>query len=182
VLTLRGAYTLATFQADVATMRTRYDAVKAGERAASDGRGARDELLDQAYDRMIQYRQRLPLTLEPDDPLLASMPKVTPSPGGGSGPAAPVLTGDWNAASQFAALDWTPYDDPNLQDYQPWFTPGPTFDQATATSITPTGPSVTDLNTIEGLTNPGDTATYRIYAILSTGEQIASNDLTITRP
>ena len=82
-LTLRGNYALADFQADVATMRSRYDDVKRGERVSRDARGVRDELLAAALERMSQYRERLPLVLEPDAPLLASMPELYPSNGGG---------------------------------------------------------------------------------------------------
>ena len=93
-LTLRGNYALADFQADVATMRSRYDEVKRGERVSRDARGVRDELLAAALERMSQYRERLPLVLEPDAPLLASMPELYPSNGGGDDPepADPLLS------------------------------------------------------------------------------------------
>ena len=35
--------------------------------------------------------------------------------------------------------------------------------------------------TTEGLANPGDVATYRVYVILNTGNESGSNDVTITR-
>lgn len=84
-LVLRGGYDLATFTTDLATMRQYYDAVKAAERANRDGRGQRDELLEAAYDRMVQYRQRVPLVLAPDDPLVTSMPLLRSASNGGGG-------------------------------------------------------------------------------------------------
>lgn len=106
-MTLRGGYALAQFQTDVATMRTRYDAVKAAERATSDGRGTRDELLESAYDRMVQYRQRLPLTLAADHALVLSMPKITPSSGGnGGGPVLPTFPFNWLQSEPGTVLIW----------------------------------------------------------------------------
>ena len=89
-LTLRGNYALADLQADVATMRSRYDEVKRGERVSRDARGVRDELLAAALERMSQYRERLQLALEPDAPLLASMPDLYPSNDGEPVPTDPM--------------------------------------------------------------------------------------------
>ncbi|MCA9219802.1 MAG: hypothetical protein KDA71_05710, partial [Planctomycetales bacterium] len=68
--------------------------VKRGERVSRDARGVRDELLAAALERMSQYRERLPLVLEPEAPLLASMPELYPSNGGGDDPepADPLLS------------------------------------------------------------------------------------------
>jgi hypothetical protein len=180
-LTLRGEYTLAGFQTDLQTLRAAFDAVTEAENNQEIARKQRDELLEPLRERMLQYRAMVELQYGEGHPFVASLPDVYPPSGGGSGEQF-VLSGSWDAALVFAALEWTPHDDPDLQDYQPWYTQGATFDQNTAISITSQGPGVTQLNTIEGLTFPGDVATYRIYAVLSTGEQIASNDLTITRP
>lgn len=104
-LILRGGYTLALFNADLATMRARYDAVQAAERALRDGRGVRDELLKAALGRMSDYRKRLPLVLEPDDPLLASMPQLYPA-GGTSAPDAPTGLTLQEGAGQTIDASW----------------------------------------------------------------------------
>jgi hypothetical protein len=62
-------------------------------------------LLEVAYDHMVQYRERLPLTLEPEDPLVASMPTITPS-GGTPAPEAPTGLTLVEAASQNVDASW----------------------------------------------------------------------------
>jgi len=176
---LRGNYALAQFQADIATMRTRFDAVKAGERAEQDGRGVRDELLDAAYRRMIQYRERLPLVLEPDDPLLASMPKVTPSPG--STPDAVVLSGYWDEGMMQAVLSWTASSDQDLQVYEIRGCIGATYDEATSQFLANYQPGVLGTPTLFGLIDPGDTVTFKVFVHLTTGNKAGSNPVTITR-
>ena len=178
-MTLRGNYTLANFQTALATMRTRYDAVKAAERTAADGRGMRDELLDAAYQRMVQYRERLPLVLEPDDPLLASLPQLTPNPG--STPDAVVLSAFWDGALSLAQLSWTESTDPNLQVYQVRACLGPTWDEAQASVIANYAPTTLSTGITTGLVNPGDQTTFKIFVILSTGNQAGSNAVTVTR-
>jgi hypothetical protein len=179
-LLLRGGYTQAGLDADMATLRTAYQLVDDAENDIEMRRKQRDALLDPFRERMLQYRAAIQLEYDEGHPFTQSLPDVSPSPG--STPDAVTLSGAWDAAMLFAVLNWTALNDPDLQDYQPWYTQGATFDQNTAISITSQGPNVTQLNTVEGLSLPGDVATYRIYAVLSTGEQIASNDLTITRP
>ena len=179
-MTLRGNYTLANFQAQVATMRTRYDAVKAAERASTDGRGTRDELLDEAYLRMVQYRERLPLVLEPDDPLVASLPQITPSPG--STPDGTTASGDWDAASGDALITWDETANANLDHYEIRMTPGPTYNSSSATAIGSVQSGTTEFRTTDGLANSGDVASYKIYVVLTTGNEAGSNAVTITRP
>jgi len=179
-LTLRGSYPLATFQTDLASMRTRYDAVKAAQRAAADGRAQRDELLDAAYQRMVQYRQRLPLVLQPDDPLVASMPQITPQPG--ATPDAVTASGSWDDAAGEAVITWGESTDANLDHYSIRMSPGATYDAASATEIDTAGPGTTELRTTDGLANSGDTASYRVYVVLTTGNTAGSNTVTITRP
>ena len=103
-LVLRGGYTLAQLQTDLATFRQHLDTVKAATLNQRNRRGERDELLQAAFQRMTQYRAMLPLVLEPTDPLLNSMPRLRPADSGGGGgedepadevpaaPGAPTLT------------------------------------------------------------------------------------------
>lgn len=179
-LILRGNYTRAVFLTALGTMRTRYDAVKAGERAATDGRGLRDELLDAAYKRMVQYRERLPLVLEPGDALLASMPQITSQPG--STPVSVTANGSWDEVALQAQITWNQSTNPNLDRYEVRMSPGATYDSGTATVIAnlpaPDGEHLTS----QGLENPGDTASYKVFVVLTTGNASGSNTVTITRP
>ncbi len=101
----------------------------------------------------------------------------------GGAPAGGVtLTGQWDAMAQQAELQWTASSDPNLQNYQPRYTPGPTFDEGSYFDMNAQAPGTTQMTTTDGLLSPGDVATYRVYVVLTTSEEIASNDVTIQRP
>ncbi len=101
----------------------------------------------------------------------------------GGAPAGGVtLTGQWDAMAQQAELQWTASSDPNLQNYQPRYTPGATFDEGSYFDMNAQAPGTTQMTTTDGLLSPGDVATYRVYVVLTTSEEIASNDVTIQRP
>ncbi len=101
----------------------------------------------------------------------------------GGAPAGGVtLSGQWDAMAQQAELQWTASNDPNLQNYQPRYTPGPTFDEGSYFDMNAQAPGTTQMTTTDGLLSPGDVATYRVYVVLTTSEEIASNDVTIQRP
>lgn len=180
-MTLRGGYAFAQFQTDLAEMRTRYNAVKAAERAAVDGRGTRDDLLKSAMRRMVQYRERVPITLEPDNPLVASLPTISPS-GGGSAPAPVTLSGEWQDPPGEAVLTWTASTASNLDHYEVRVSPGASYDSASATSADQTSPGTEELRTTEGLASPGDTASFKVFVVLSNGDEVGSNPVTVSRP
>ena len=179
-MTLRGGYTLATFQAELTTMRARYDAVKATERAAADGRGARDELLDAAHVRMVQYRERLPITLEPDDPLVASMPILSPSPG--STPDPVTLSGAWEPVALEALLTWSASANTKLDHYTVRVSPGASYDSGNATAAGTIPAGTEEFRTNEGLASSGDVASFKVFVMLTTGNEVGSNTATVTRP
>jgi hypothetical protein len=59
--------------------------------------------------------------------------------------------------------------------------PGASYDASTATVIANMDAGTLDWLTIDGLANPGDTASYKVYVILTTGNEAGSNTLTVTR-
>ena len=66
--------------------------------------------------------------------------------------------------------------------YELRMSPGATYDAASATVIGNIPPGTTTFSTFEGLTAPGDVASFKLFVQLTTGNQAGSNTVTITRP
>lgn len=91
-LPLRGGYTLAGFNADVAALRAAYQSLATAERELKLAREDRDRLLAEAYERMKQYRARVAAEFLETDPLFESLPDLSPHPS--STPDAAVPSGE----------------------------------------------------------------------------------------
>ena len=179
-LLLRGGAALAPFQTELATLRTNYKAVTDAENDARIGRNLRDLLLPPLRNRFVLYREAITVEYGPTHPFTTSLPDVSPQPG--STPDPVTLTGPWNAATSQADFTWTTSTNPNLDSYQARVSLGTTYDAATATVIGNFPPGTTSFSTAEGLTNPGDVASVKVFVILTTGNEAGSNTVTITRP
>ena len=81
-----------------------------------------------------------------------------------------------------AQLSWTPSNDPDLVEYEVRMTPAATYDSNNASVIGNLTPGFEQFETMEGLANPGDVPSYKVYVLLSTGNEAGSNTVTITRP
>lgn len=115
----------------------------------------------------------------PTHPFTTSLPDVYAPPG--STPAPVVLSGGWNATTNQAEFSWPSSSNPNVAEYELRMSPGATYDAGTATVI---GNSVTgtNFNTAAGLANSGDVASFKVFVIVTTGNEADSNTITITRP
>jgi hypothetical protein len=129
---------------------------------------------------MVQYRDRLPITLDPDDPLVASMPVLSATPG--STPDAVQAAVAWDGVRNEAVVTWTGSTNPNLQHYEIRVSPGATYDSGTASAAGQVLAGTEEFRTTQELASPGDTATFKVFVVLTTGNQAGSNAATITRP
>lgn len=176
-----GGYTLATFTTELTAMRAAFTAVTTAENDLDIGRKGRDALLKPARERMVQYRAAVEATFGATHPLTLSLPALNPAPG--STPDPVTLSGSWNAAAFQAELSWTTSSDPDLLEYEVRMSPGPTYDPLTATVAgnVPASGAPT-LLTSAGLAASGDTASFKVFVILTTANEAGSNTVTITRP
>jgi len=80
-------------------------------------------------------------------------------------------------------LTWTESSDPDLADYELRMSPGATYDSGNATVIDSlvAGTPLLEVRTTEGLANPGDVASFKVFVQLITGSEAGSNTVTITR-
>ncbi|MEX2176937.1 MAG: hypothetical protein WD872_21425, partial [Pirellulaceae bacterium] len=70
-----------------------------------------------------------------------------------------------------------------LFQYEVRMTPGPTYDADADTVVGNVPASGTPtFFTTAGLANSGDTASFKVFVILTTGNEAGSNTVTITRP
>ena len=179
-LVFADAYALAAFETDVAALRTQYKAVVDAENDARIGRKQRDALLEPLRDRFVSYRQGIEVEYGEQHAFTQSLPDVYPQPG--STPDAVTANGQWDENLMQAVLTWTASTNPNLVEYGVRMTPGATYDSNNASVIGNLTPGFEQFETAEGLANPGDVASYKIYVLLSTGNEAGSNTVTITRP
>jgi hypothetical protein len=177
---LIGTSALALFQTELAAMRTGFVAVTTAENDERIAREKRDALLPPARERMVQYRAMVEVLLGPTHPLTLSLPDIWPLPG--STPAAVTLSGAWNAGLGQAVFNWTASLAATLSHYELRMSPGATYDSATATVVgNNIPPGTTTFATAAGLAAAGDMASFKLFVILTTGNEAGSNTVTITR-
>ena len=179
-LLLRGSYSIAAFQADVTALRAVYRQLIDAESAARLGRNQRDILLPPLRGRYVEYRQAIVIEYGADHPFAKSLPEVTPPPG--STPAGVTLTGAWVPANEQAEFSWPASTNPNLDHYVVRMSVGSSYDAATATVVGNIPSGTTTFATTASLDTPGDVASFKVFVVLTTGNEAGSNTVTITRP
>lgn len=189
----RDAYV--ALQADQTTKKDAFDAEAEDVETMREGI---DDLIEDIWDEVeFTFRKQSPASLRNKareyGVVYVSRPGETPEPGETPDPGEPpdpggpepvTLTGQWVAAAIQAEFSLTESSDPNVSDYELRGSPGATYDPATATVIDTLTVGMTPLEfqTTEHLANPGDAASFKVFLILTTGEDTGSNTVTITRP
>ena len=179
-LVLRGAITVASFTADLVTLRDRFKAVTNAENDLKLARTQRDMLLAPFRNRMIEYRQAIQVEYGDGHAFTTTLPDVTGQPG--STPDAVTLSGQWNSSPGSGLLTWDESTSPNLDHYLVRFSPGATYDSGNSSVSANLPPGTTVHETLDGLASPGDTASFKVFVVLTTGNQAGSNTATVTRP
>ena len=179
-LLLIGAYAIATFNTDVTALRTSYANYVSALKNAEIARARRNVLLPPALLHMKQYKSAVFARLPAADPLCATIPNVYPPPG--STPQAVIANGVWVSATLKAHLAWTTSTDTNLLKYEVRYSAGSPYDANEAILVGFTLPGVTTFDTNTGLSDPGFTASYKIFVITDTLNERGSNAVTIMRP
>lgn len=180
-VTLLGGYTQAAFAADIAALKAAYATLNAAETKLKVTREERNDIQDEIYAVLKSYRQVLPTFFAKTHALVESLPRLTPLPG--ATPAAVTAEAVWDATLEQARITWTASSDPDLFQYEVRFSPGPVYstdDETVIGNIPPGGPL--ELLTAAGLDSPGSVAGYRVYVMLTTGNENGSNTVVVTRP
>jgi hypothetical protein len=120
-LLLRAGYAVATFNTDLAGVRTVYRTVRDAENNHDVARRKRDVMLEPLKERMLQYRSAIELEYAEGHPFRDTLPDLWPSPG--STPDAVTLSGQWNSSPGSGLLTWNESTNPNLDHYLVRFSP-----------------------------------------------------------
>jgi hypothetical protein len=180
-LLLLGGYAVAPFSTALAALKVDYQTYQDAGQDLKLAREQRNDVQDVARAVLRDYRAAVLGSFAPTDALVASLPDLTPPPG--STPDAVTAGGLWDAASLSAKLTWSPSGDPALDHYEIRFTPGSDYstdDESVVGSVLPTDPL--EFFTQAGLAAAGNTASFKVYVVLTTGNERGSNTVTITRP
>ena len=178
-LLLNGAYAIANFTADVVALKGVFTSLVQAEQDEDREREEREELYLAIRARLVQYRRAVPGLFPKEHPLVTSLPKL--SPPRGHTPDAVVLTGVWNAGTGLADLSWTASDDPDLLHYQVRRSGATPYDTSTELVVTTVLPPGLTHSTLEGLPVDGATMGYKVYVVLTTGNEKGSNAMSVTR-
>ena len=178
-LLLTGAYTLANFTADIADLEATLNNLTLTEQVVEREVDERDAVYQSIRDQLVLYRQAVPGMFPAGHPLISSLPRITPLPG--HTPDAVVLSGVWNQLTTLADLSWTASVEPDLLHYQVRRSGASPYSTSTelVVATVPTGTLV--LSTLDGLPVDGATMGYKVYVVLTTGNEKGSNAVSITR-
>lgn len=182
-LVLASGETQAQFATRITTLGTQFNAADDADVDAGILRSRRDEVQDSVREVLASYRAAVEGRFPPEHPLVISLPRIYPL--AGHTPEAVAAAGTWQAATSQARLTWTASADADLDHYEiRTSNAGSTYDVETETILGQVAKDAAALEflTAAGLATPGASARFRIYVILTTGNERGSETVTVTRP
>jgi hypothetical protein len=138
----------------------------------------RDRFYLDIREQLEKYRATVEGMFEETDPLVTSIPRLVPLPG--HTPDAVVLSGIWNGNK--AELSWTESTDSDLDHYAVRRSPSNPYSVATESHVANVPIGTETLETLEGLEDPGSIMRYKVYVVLTTGNERGSNAVEIENP
>jgi len=177
---LPGDYTLQQFNAGVASLKVSFQIRDTADMQAKMRRDERDALLKPIYERMLQYRTAVVLHLPAGNPLLSSVPRLSPIPG--TTPPGLVVAGVWNGGDNKAHLSWTASTFHDILKLQVRGCTGTTFKADDEEIIADLAADAIEYSTDWGLTVPGALATFKVYVMTNTGNENGGKAVKIVRP
>ena len=179
-LVLLGGFTLADFNTALGLLKTQFGTVRKEQFLVTFKITERNRMQDLIYPVLKAYRQAVPTKFPATDPLVVTLPKLTPE--AGSTPDAVVANGLWNVPTTQGKLTWSEPTSPDIVQVEVRWSPGPTYDATTEVvlaNLAPTDPR--EYFTTQGLLAVGDVSNFKIYVLTSTGNERGSNTVKITR-
>ena len=139
---------------------------------------------DQIYLRVAaalgKYRAAVLALYGETDPFYLSVPRLYPAPGHTPDPVS--LTGFWDVSKDWAEFNWTASGDPDIAHYVLRRSGSNPYSGATEQHVATIDPGTLTITTDEGLLTPGGTMRFKLYVVLTTGNERGSNVVEITRP
>ena len=178
-IALTGGYLAAAFTTDLTALRTAYANARNTSEQAALARKQRDALLKPAEQRMVQYRGVIEARFA-GTPFEASLPALSPPPG--STPNAVFVTGGWNASKNNVGLQWEASDNKNLLQYEIRGCTGMTYKASNEFAVATVTEKLLTWTGTGGVPVAGAKCIYRVYVVLTTGNEKGSNNVAVTRP
>jgi len=175
-------YPVASFSADLATLRSLIETATAGEQTLKTLIETRNDLQEEIAPLLRDYRQAVVSRFGAEHALVASLPRYSPPPG--NKPDKPELTSAlWNAAESHAEIAFTPSTSSDVVRHELRICAGPEYDEdleVIAGSLAAGEPPL--FTTASLLGAPGAVITARVVAITGDDRENESTAMSVQRP
>ena len=179
-LLLLGGFSLVDFDAALALLKTQFETVREEEFLVTFKITERNRMQDLIYPLLKAYRLAVPTKFAATDPVVVSLPKLTPDPG--STPDGVLLNGVWNVPTTQGKLTWDASTAADLEQYEVRWSPGTSYDSANEVVLANIAKEATrEYFTTQGLLATGDVSVFKVYVKATTGNEKGSNAVKITR-
>ena len=134
-----------------------------------------------AVKTLLSYNRVIQALLAADHPLVASLPRLWPLPGHTPDPVRAAA--EWVEERGLARISWSESKDAALDHYEVRGCPGEKYDRGEEEllgKVSAGGERV--LETARLLETPGAAGCFRVYVVLKTGNERASNPVAVERP
>lgn len=180
-LVLKGGVNTGSFNSSAESLELKYDAVEESEQQLSLEIQNRNDVQELIYPILRAYRAKLPTAFAAGSAIVTTLPALSPSPG--STPAAPGLSGGYNAAMQRGDFAGVASTSSSVVKHQLRICLSADYDteleqvEATITGAQPLTYTVTT-----GLGTPGSVISARLYAMTDDGHEAGSDAVVVSRP
>ena len=179
---LTGNFGIGDFTALLATLQAAYTALHLAENDVVIARAKRNTLQNDVKTLLSGYRPAVEGLFLPDHPLVVTIP-VLYAPGSRT-PDSVDAAATYDAADHKAVITFTESTDKDLDHYELRGVPGPEYagedEQIIATL--PKGASPREFRTDFSLAGPGMAASFKVYVVLTTGNEAGSEPVSVERP
>ncbi len=175
-----GVYGLADYEAQMAGLVAQFVAIEEALWARAVAVERRDALLGRVKEVLMALTRAVAGRLPPSHAMVVTMPALWPPPGHTPEPV--VLSGAWDAVAGAARLTWEASADAMLSHYELYGCAGPEYDSEAAEKIARVEKDATrEVLTQALLAAPGAQAVFRVYVVLETGNERASEVVGVGR-
>ncbi|MDX2111302.1 MAG: hypothetical protein SFY80_13805 [Verrucomicrobiota bacterium] len=179
-LVLEGGYSLADFTTEVTALQEAYRTIIKLKQDCAFLRITRVSMLRKLKGRIYQYRARIMATLDKDDDLRKSLPRIAPDAGAKADKV--DVTVRWDAVAQKAVLEWTPSVRPELIHYDiRGCNEGP-YNGEREYLLARVSKDTTTWMSAEGLGSEGSQMLYKVYVVTSGHRERGSKSVKVVRP
>lgn len=156
-------------------------AVEEAEFSLAARRARRNAVMRRVKALLLSYNRVIQALLAADHPLVASLPRLWPLPGHTPDPVRAAA--EWVEERGLARISWSESKDAALDHYEVRGCPGEKYDRGEEEllgKVSAGGERV--LETARLLETPGAAGCFRVYVVLKTGNERASNPVAVERP